>query len=109
MGRSYADRFVVAKAGDELEEDRLAALINCATAEVYEYIDHCTSYAEAEEVLEKLYGLFHVNSSRPKHHPSPICLKFSQLKEELFSSINLKFQVLKRSGSTKICPINVGI
>ena len=53
--RSYVDRFVVSGVGDELEEDRLAALINCATAEVYEYIDHCTSYTEAEEVLEKLY------------------------------------------------------
>ena len=49
---SYVKRFISA---DRMEEDQLEALINCTTPDVYEYIDHCETYTEAEEVLEKLY------------------------------------------------------
>ena len=36
-------------------EVKLAALINCATPEVFEHFDHCESYEEAEATLEKLF------------------------------------------------------
>ena len=40
---------------DASSEFKLAALINCATPEVFEHIDHCESYEEAEATLEKLF------------------------------------------------------
>ena len=40
---------------DAYSEVKLAALINCATPEVFEHFDHCESYEEAEATLEKLF------------------------------------------------------
>ena len=53
--RSYVNRFVSANSSQEADEDRLAALVSCATPEVFEYFDQCTTYEEAEETLERLY------------------------------------------------------
>ena len=53
--RSYVDRFITASSSEAMEEDKLAALINCATPEVYEHIDQCKTFSEAEVTLEKLY------------------------------------------------------
>ena len=52
--KGYVSRFV-SVSSETTDEDKLAALISCATADIYEYFDHCETYAEAEEVLEKLY------------------------------------------------------
>ena len=40
---------------EEKETDWLDALVNCASPEVYEYIDRRTAFSEAEVILEKLY------------------------------------------------------
>ena len=54
--KSYVNRFVSSEENSsEADEEKLAALVSCATADVYEFIDHCESYAEAEETLERLY------------------------------------------------------
>ena len=53
--RSYVSRFVDKTSEDEADEEKLAALINCASPEVFEYIDDCQTYDEAEELLKKLY------------------------------------------------------
>ena len=51
---SYVRRYVTTTASEDVDEDKLDALINCATPEVFEYFDHCETYAEAEAVLEQL-------------------------------------------------------
>ena len=48
---SFVNKFV----RDGTDEDKLAALVNCATPDVYEYIDNCDTYEEAEATLEQLY------------------------------------------------------
>ena len=53
--RSYVSRFAGETSGDEADAEKLDALINCASSEVFEYIDDCQTYAEAEELLQKLY------------------------------------------------------
>ena len=50
--RNYVSRFVTS---EDADEDKLAALINCAAPDVFEHIDHCSTFAEAEATLEKLY------------------------------------------------------
>ena len=52
---SYVSRFVGSESSEQADSDKLAALVNCANAEVYEHFDHCTSYTEAEATLEKLF------------------------------------------------------
>ena len=52
---SYVNRYITATTSANLEEDKLAALVSCATPEVYEYIDDCETYTEAEAILEQLY------------------------------------------------------
>ena len=51
---SYVNRFLTSS-DDGLDADMLAALVGCATPEVYEYIDHCETYQEVEATLEQLY------------------------------------------------------
>ena len=53
--RSYVSRFADKTSGDEADAEKLAALINCTSPEVFEYIDDCQTYVEAEELLQKLY------------------------------------------------------
>ena len=53
--KSYVSRYVTSASEEEANADKLAALINCATPEVFEYIDQCETYDEAEAVLQKLY------------------------------------------------------
>ena len=50
----YVNRFLSSADGSR-DEDMLAALVSCATPEVYEYFDHCETYQEAETTLEQLY------------------------------------------------------
>ena len=52
---SYVNRYITAATSASLEEYKLAALVSCATPEVYEYIDDCDTYTEAEAILEQLY------------------------------------------------------
>ena len=52
--RSYVKLYPVDTAREETDV-RLAALINCATPEVFEHFDHCESFEEAEATLEKLF------------------------------------------------------
>ena len=42
--KGYVRRFVTAGTSEEVDQDTLAALISCATAEVYEYFDHCETF-----------------------------------------------------------------
>ena len=51
----YANKYITAVTSDNVDRDRLLALVGCATPEVYEYFDHCETYNEAEALLEKLY------------------------------------------------------
>ena len=53
--RSYVSRFAAVSSNEEADAEKLAALINCATPEVFEYIDDCETYVEAEALLQKLY------------------------------------------------------
>ena len=53
--RSYMRRFVTSESSVAAEQDKLDALVSCTTPEVYEFFDHCTTYSEAEAVLDKLY------------------------------------------------------
>ena len=53
--RGYVRRFVISASEEEADTDKLEALFNCATPEVFEYIDQCESYEEAEAVLQNLY------------------------------------------------------
>lgn len=52
---SYINRYITATTSDDVDGDKLAALVSCATPEVFEYFDHCQSFVEAETILEKLY------------------------------------------------------
>ena len=52
---SYVRRYITTTTSENVDEDRLAALVSCATPEVFEYFDHCETYAEAEATLEQLY------------------------------------------------------
>ena len=52
---SYVSRFVGSESSEQVDGDKLAALVNCASAEVYEHFDQCTSFTEAEATLEKLF------------------------------------------------------
>ena len=51
----YVNRYITSGEGGNAEEDKLAALVSCASPEVYEYIDDCETYTEAEAILEQLY------------------------------------------------------
>ena len=53
--RSYVERFVTSSSNQEADADKLAALVSCSTAEVYDFFDHCETYAEAVATLERLY------------------------------------------------------
>ena len=52
---SYVSRFVSGSSSAAEDGDKLAALVSCATADIFEYFDHCSTFVEAEEVLKKLY------------------------------------------------------
>ena len=52
---SYVRRYITTTTSENVDEDRLAALVSCATPEVFEYFDHCDTYAEAEATLDQLY------------------------------------------------------
>ena len=52
--KSYISRFVD-NGSEDSNGDKLAALISCATPDVFEYIDSCETYDEAEAVLQRLY------------------------------------------------------
>ena len=51
----YVNKYITSTSAADVESEKLAALISCATADVFEYIDDCTTYTEAERVLEQLY------------------------------------------------------
>ena len=51
---SYVSRYLTSS-DEQADQDKLAALISCATPHVFEFFDHCETYAEAEETLEKLF------------------------------------------------------
>lgn len=53
--KTYVNRFVTTESEQEADEEKLAALVNCATAEVHDYFEHCETFVEAEATLEKLY------------------------------------------------------
>ena len=52
---SYVNRYITNTTSDDVDNDRLSALISCSTPEVYEYFDHCTTFDEAEKLLDQLY------------------------------------------------------
>ena len=51
----YANKYITSVTSDDVDGDKLLALVSCATPEVYEYFDHCRTYEEAESLLERLY------------------------------------------------------
>ena len=52
--KAYVSRYLQTS-GDQADQDKLAALISCATSQVYELFDHCSTFTEAVETLDKLY------------------------------------------------------
>ena len=53
--KSYVSRYLSETSEEQAEEDKLAALISCSTPQVYELFDHCETYSEAEQTLDKLF------------------------------------------------------
>ena len=53
--RSYVGRYVSDLNEEEADRDKLEALVNCATPEVFEFFDECQTFKEAVETLEKLF------------------------------------------------------
>ena len=51
---SYVNRFVSEVSNERADTDKLEALVNCATPEIFEHFDHCLTFSEAEKTLEKL-------------------------------------------------------
>ena len=51
----YANKYITSVTSDDVDGDKLLALVSCATPEVYEYFDHCRTYEKAESLLERLY------------------------------------------------------
>ena len=53
--KAYVSRYLQTSDEEQADQDKLAALISCATPQVYELFDHCSTYVEAEETLDKLF------------------------------------------------------
>ena len=52
---SYVNKYITPTTSEDIDEDKLSALVSCATPEVFEYFDHCQTFAEAETILEQLF------------------------------------------------------
>ena len=52
---SYVNKYITLTTSDDIEGDKLSALVSCATPEVFEYFDHCQTFSEAETILEQLF------------------------------------------------------
>ena len=53
---SFVNKFITTSTSDNVDENKLSVLIRCADSEFYEYFDQCTSFSEAEKLLEHLYA-----------------------------------------------------
>ena len=52
---SYINRYLEVPEGGNEETEKLQALISCTTPEVFDYIDHCTTFTDAVAILERMY------------------------------------------------------
>ena len=52
---SYVNKFINDSTSEDIEGDKLSALVCCSSPEVYQYFDHCLTFTEAEKILEGLY------------------------------------------------------
>ena len=51
----YVSQFTGLMTEGEAEKYKLSVLVNYAVSDVYDYFDHCTTYSEAEAVLNELF------------------------------------------------------
>ena len=51
----YVNKYTTSTEEAVKDQEKLSALISLATADVFEYIDECETYAVAERVLEQFY------------------------------------------------------